>query len=77
MIGTWVITISSDCPIAQTVQELTKAGCSVQDVLAEIGVVIARCDGNSVPALRQLSGVIDVSPETKIDVGPPNSPVTW
>lgn len=77
MLETWVITVSPDRPIAQTVQALTEAGCSIRDVLTEIGVVIARCDSSSVAALRQVPGVADVSPDAAIDIGPPDAPITW
>ena len=74
---TWVVTISSDRPVSQIQQDLAAAGCSVKNILAEIGVIIADCDSNAVQAVRQISGVVDVSPDQTINLGPPDSPVTW
>lgn len=73
----WVVTLSSDRPLADLRKDLAGAGFSVEQELTELGVVTGNCDEKAAGKVRALPGVADVSPDTPIDIGPPGSPSTW
>ncbi len=73
----WVVTISTDRPIKDIAKDLENAGFSVGNVNNEIQSITGAAAHESVKKLRKISGVIDVSPDTPIDIGPPDSPKTW
>ncbi len=73
----WVVTLSDRRPLAVVRKELEAAGLSIDEVLEAIGVITGSCDEATASKLRQIDGVEDVSPEQRIDVGPPDSPSTW
>jgi len=73
----WVVTLSSDRPLADLRQELADAGLAVDEELEEIGVVIGRGDEAAVGRVRALRGVAGVARDTPIDIGGPDSPSTW
>jgi hypothetical protein len=73
----WVVTISGDRPIAEVEKDLAGAGLKVGQVLKEIGSITGVGDDNLESKLRAIRGVVDVSPDTPIDIGPPDSPKTW
>jgi hypothetical protein len=53
------------------------AGLEVEGVLDAIGIVTGRADANSIARLRKVRGVADVSPDYKVDIGPPGAPISW
>ena len=73
----WVVTASADRPIKDIAKDLEDAGFSVGNVNDEIRSITGAAGDKSVEKLRKISGVIDVSPDTPIDIGPPDSPKTW
>ncbi len=73
----WVVTLSSDRPLADLRADLAGAGFSVEQELAEIGVVTGRCDESAAGKIRALRGVADVSRDSPVGIGPPGSPDTW
>ena len=73
----WVITTSADHPIGEIAKAASAAGFTARQVLSEIGCIIGHCDDQMVGKLRSIPGVVDVSPSTDIDIGPPDSPSTW
>ena len=73
----WIVTTSSDRPIKDIESDLRKAGFSVGHVLAEIGSITGAAADETVTKLRSIPGVIDVSPDAPIDIGPPDSGETW
>jgi hypothetical protein len=73
---TWVVT-TANRPIADIAKDLSKAGFTVDQKMDEIGVLTGKADDSAVKKLRAIRGVTDVSPETPIDIGPPNSRNTW
>jgi hypothetical protein len=73
----WVITTSTGRPIKDIAKDLEAAGFSVGQVNDEIQSITGAAGDKSVEKLRKISGVIDVSPDTPIDIGPPDSPETW
>jgi len=73
----WIVTTTGKRPIADVVKELRGAGFEVKQVLEEIGSVTGSAEAKAVPRLRKIRGVADVSPDTAIDLGPPDSDVTW
>jgi hypothetical protein len=73
----WIVTLSSDRPLADLRSDLAEAGFAVDQELEEIGVVTGRCDEAAAGKVRRLRGVTDVSKDMPIDIGPPDSPTTW
>jgi hypothetical protein len=74
---TWVITTSGDRPISEVKKDLTKTGFNIGEVLGEIGVITGSANDAVAKKLRAIPGIVDVSPETPISIGPPDAPVTW
>ena len=73
----WIVTTSGDRPTKDVATDLKAAGFSVNQVLDEIGTIIGEADESAVEKLRSIRGVVDVSRDTEIDIGPPDAPVTW
>ena len=73
----WVVTTSAGRPLKDIAKDLEDAGFSVGNVNDEIQSITGAASDESVKKLRKISGVIDVSPDTPIDIGPPDSPETW
>ena len=73
----WVVTLSGRRSLAAARKDLEAAGFSVDEALEAIGVINGRCDEATASKVRQIDGVEDVSPEQRIDIGPPDSPGTW
>ena len=69
-----IVTVSKDRNIKAIARDLKAAGLEVEGVLDAIGIVTGRADAKSITRLR---GVIDVSPDYKVDVGPPGAPISW
>lgn len=73
----WVVTTSGDRPLGDLKKKLTKSGFEVEQVLDEIGCVIGTASDDVVKQLRSTPGVVDISQEPSVDIGPPDAPVTW
>jgi hypothetical protein len=73
----WVVTTSADRPINDIAKDLKEAGFDVGHVLEEVGSITGAAAEEAVAKLRSIRGVVDVSPDSPIDIGPPDSPETW
>jgi hypothetical protein len=73
----WVVTSDGHRDLAQVAADLTVRGFTTEQQLDQIGVVIGTAPDDAVGRLRGVPGVADVSPETQIDIGPPDAPTTW
>lgn len=74
---TWIVTASSERPIAEIAKDLARAGFTVHQRLEAVGSIIGTARNDVVPRLRAIRGVAAVAPETQIDIGLPGSPETW
>ena len=74
---TWIVTTSGDRPLSDVKKDLTKKGFVVGQVLDEIGCIVGEASDDDAKKLRSVPGVADVSPDQPIDIGPPDSDVTW
>lgn len=74
---TWLVTTSGDRPLSEVKKDLAKHGFTIGEVLGEIGVITGSGGDAVAKKLRAIPGVVDVSPDTPIDIGPPDAPVTW
>jgi hypothetical protein len=72
----WIVTTSPE-KISDVRKKLTEAGFSVDQVLHEIGSITGTASEDVIKKVRSVDGVADVSPDHPIDIGPPDSPVTW
>ena len=73
----WVVTTSPDHTFGEVARELERAGFAIEQQLDAVGVVIGAGDDAMAERMRGIKGVTDVSPDTPIDIGPPDSPRTW
>jgi predicted CoA-binding protein len=73
----WIVTTSPDRPIAEIAKDLKEAGFSVNHVNEEINSVSGSAAEEALAKLRGIRGVLDVSEDVPIDIGPPDSPETW
>jgi hypothetical protein len=72
----WNVTKLGDRSLSDIKKDLKKAGFSVDQVHEEIGVITGAASDAVAKKLRAIPG-IDVSPEETVDIGPPDSSVTW
>ena len=73
----YVVTTSPDQPVEQTARALGGAGCTIRQVLGEIGLVLVTCEAGALAKLRGLPGVAAIEPDAAVDIGPPDAPTTW
>jgi hypothetical protein len=73
----WVVTTSGDQPLSDVKKKLTEAGFAIDQELDEIGAITGSAADEVAERLRSVPGVADVSPDSPIDIGPPDAPVTW
>ncbi|MFD9669822.1 hypothetical protein ACFWAY_51155 [Rhodococcus sp. NPDC059968] len=73
----WIVTTSQDRPITPIAKDLSDAGFDIDSMLEEIGVIVGSADVGLAQRLRAIAGVVDVSPESSIDIGPPEAPEMW
>ena len=74
---TWIITTSGQRSAKDVAKDLKAKGFTVDQVLDEIGTITGAGDDAVVAKVRKIDGVSDVSPDSPIDIGPPDSPTTW
>ena len=74
---TWIITTSGKRPAKDVVKDLKAKGFTVDQVLDEIGTITGAGDDSVADKVRKIEGVSDVSPDSPIDIGPPDAPTTW
>jgi len=71
-----VITVSGDRPIHEVAHDLRAAGLDVDQVLEFTGTVTGSAHPKNAERLRSVPGVVDVSPDHPIDIGPPGAPIS-
>ena len=74
---TWIVTTSGERSAKEIAKDLKAKGFTVDQVMDEIGTITGAADDAVASKLRGVDGVTDVSPDTPIDIGPPDSPTTW
>jgi hypothetical protein len=74
---TWIVTTGGDRSIREVAKDCTAAGLEGAKVLKEVGTITGTASAAAVSKLRKVRGVTDVSPDTPIDIGPPDSSETW
>ncbi|OQP40899.1 hypothetical protein A4H97_14940 [Niastella yeongjuensis] len=72
----WIVTTSNK-DLDEIKKQLDENGFAVNQVMTEIGCISGTASEEVVNKLRTLPGVTDISPDTDINIGPPDSPVTW
>ena len=72
----WVITTSGDRLLSDVRKDLIKSGFTVEQVLGEIGLIIGVAEDDVAERVRNVPGIIDVSPDEPVDIGPPDAPVS-
>jgi hypothetical protein len=73
----WIVTTSGDRSLSDIKKKLAESGFAIDRVLNEIGCITGNADDIVIERLRSIPGVVDISPDTPVDIGPPDSPVTW
>jgi len=72
----WVVTTSGNQPLSDVRKNLVESGFTVDQVLGEIGLITGAAEDDVAGRVRKIPGVVDVSPEASIDIGPPDTPIT-
>jgi hypothetical protein len=73
----WIVTTSGERPVQDVAKDLKEKGFAVDQVLDEIGAITGAADESVIGKVRAIRGVAEVSPESDIDIGPPDAPTTW
>ena len=73
----WVVTTSGNQSLTDIQKTLVDSGFKVDQVLTEIGLITGVAEDEVVNKVRQVAGVVDVSPELPVNIDPPDSPTTW
>ncbi|MDA3625224.1 hypothetical protein OU415_07245 [Saccharopolyspora sp. WRP15-2] len=73
----WVITASIDRDLAEIAAALAALGFTDIQVHDRIGVLVGTAPENVVDDVREMDGVVDVSPEGQVDAGPFDAPTSW
>ena len=74
---TWIVTTSGERSARDVAKDLRAKGFAVDQVMDEIGTITGEADDAVASKVRGIQGVSDVSPDSPIDIGPPDSPTTW
>ena len=72
----WILTVSDERPLAKVAADVAKAGLTGVQVMAAIGCITGSATADVATRLRKVSGVVDVSPDSPIDIGPPDAGVS-
>ena len=72
----WIVTTSGDRPLRDVVKRLTENGFVVVQVLGEIGCIIGTANEDEIKRIRTIPGIADISPDTAIELGPPDALLT-
>jgi len=73
----WIVTIGGDRSIQDIAGELAKAGHTDIRVLDEVGCITGSAEDEAVSRLRRVRGVMDISPDVPVHIGPPDLSDTW
>jgi hypothetical protein len=73
----WIVSMSGNPSLTDVEKQLTETGFTVEQVLDQINCITGSASDDVAERLRTLPGVADVSPDTSIDIGPPDEPTTW
>jgi glycine cleavage system aminomethyltransferase T len=72
----WIITLTGEQPLPKAIAGLRKAGLEIDQVMDVIGVVTGSAGKAEVNKLRKVVGVADVSPDSAVDIGPPDAGIS-
>ena len=73
----WIITGSGDVPMTDLKKQLTATGFNIEQELNEINIFTGTAGEDAAERIKTIPGVVDISPDTNIDIGPPDAPITW
>ena len=73
----WIVTTSSERAINDIASDLRNAGFAVGRVLEEVGSITGEAADDTITRLRAIPGVVNVSPDRPISIGPPDSGDDW
>ena len=71
-----IVTTSGQGSIHDIAKDLSKAGFDVEEKLDAINVITGKGPANSIDKFRSVPGVVDVSEDQPVDIGPPGSDVS-
>ena len=72
----WVVTISGSRSLTDVRKSLVESGFTVEQVLGEIPLIIGVAEDDVAEKARKIAGVIDVSAEEPVDIGPPDADIS-
>jgi hypothetical protein len=71
-----IITVSDDRTVHDVARDLKAAGLDVDQVLEHTRTVTGSAHPDAMRRLRGIKGVVDVSPDHPVDIGPPGAPIS-
>ena len=72
----WVVTISGSRSLTDVHKSLVESGFKVDQVLGEIPLIMGIAEDDVAERARKIPGVIDVSQEDPVDIGPPDADIS-
>ena len=72
---TWIIVVEPD-HVLDAVAALERLGFDIEQKLDAVDAIIARGSTRQAHEARSITGVVDVSPDAPIDIGPPDAAVS-
>lgn len=74
----WIVTVESPGrDIGAVADDLRKEGLIISEIMSEVGVISGTAEASSSAKMRRIRGVIDVTKDGTIEIGNPDSKITW
>ncbi|WP_447528693.1 hypothetical protein [Vreelandella sp. TE19] len=73
----WIVTLSSEYSMSDMATHLQEQGLQIKEQLDAIGCITGEADSAAAERIRCLEGVIDIAPDTPLNIGPPDADQTW
>lgn len=72
---TWLVSVDLQADVASVARMLSERGFKLKEVHSEISCITGVASEEDIPSLRKITGVLDISPDVPIDVGPGNGDI--
>ena len=67
---TWLVSVDHQVDVASVASALSQRGFQVKEVLSEISCITGVASEEEIPSLRKVAGIVDISPDFPIEIGP-------
>ncbi|GAA4750832.1 hypothetical protein [Flavisolibacter ginsenosidimutans] len=73
----WIVVTSGDQSLNDIAKELEKKGFTIDSKLEAIGQIVGTGTEDMKTQAMKIKGVSSIEPSHEINIGPPNSDLTW